>query len=88
MSKQAQNKENENIIYVLRYQQKIEGQILIGVYNFFKTHLSAQKRLQKLTDFYCSLGYTIEHKENDFVNLTDSHDGSLKIYVSPEYIEP
>lgn len=88
MSKKAQNKENENIIYVVRYQQKIEGQVLIGVFNFYKTHLSAQKCLQRLTDFYTPLDYTIEHKEDDFVNLTDSHDGSLKIYVSPEYIEP
>lgn len=88
MSKKAQNKENENIIYVVRYQQKIEGQVLIGVFNFYKTHLSAQKCLQRLTDFYSRLGYTTEHKEDDFVKLTDNYDGILKAYVSPQYIEP
>lgn len=88
MSKKSQNKENENLIYVVRYQQKIEGQTLSGIYNFYKTHLSAQKGLQRLTDFYSRLGYTTEHKEDDFVKLTDNYDGILKAYVSPQYIEP
>ena len=88
MNQKAQNKENENIIYVVRYQQKIECQTFSGIYNFYKTQSSAQKGLQRLIDFYSRLGYTTEHKEDDFVKLTDNHDGTLKAYVAPQYIEP
>ena len=88
MDQKAQNKKNENLIYVVRYQQKIEGQTLSGIYNFYRTRLSAQKGLQRLTYFYSRLGYTTEHTEDDFVKLTDNHDGFLKAYVSPQYIEP
>lgn len=44
--------------------------------------------MERNTFFYSRIGYAIENKQADLVNLTDSHDGSLKIYVSPEYIEP
>ena len=88
MDQKAQNKENENTIYVIRYQQKFEGLTLSGINSFYRTQPSAQKGLLKLTDFYSRIGYAIENKQADLVNLTDSHDGSLKIYVSPEYIEP
>lgn len=88
MADTTQNKENENTIYVIRYQQKFEGLTLSGINSFYKTQSSAQKELLKLTDFYLRIGYTIKNKQDDIVNLTDSHDGSLKIYVSPEYIEP
>lgn len=88
MNQQEQKKEIENIIYAIRYQQIIEGQTLMGIFNFYKTQLSAQKGLQKLTDYYTHLGYTIEYKEEEYVKLTDNHNGSQTIYVSPQYIEP
>lgn len=88
MEQKQLSKENENIIYAVKYQQTIDGLFFHGIKGYYQTQSSAQNRLREAINECSSLGYTLEKDSETEAYLSDTLGGTLKLNVAQIIIEP
>ena len=80
--------ESNTFIYAVKFQQTIDGLFFHGIKGYHQTLTSAQNRFREAINECSSLGYTLEKASETEAYLSDTLGGTLKINVTPIFVEP